>query len=153
MAYFNFSDPEGNAVMACWTKDSPEYELPRTESPVLARIGGAFVHVREMGASAAWYSGLLGLPLDEQAAEQSVYSVPVTRGAALLLDRNRYLKQEPFRILFMFDTENIAAAYDYAVNCGMEVHGERETHGDVSFFILKDPDDNLVMVCQSSGTV
>jgi catechol 2,3-dioxygenase-like lactoylglutathione lyase family enzyme len=151
MAYFNFCDPEGNAVMACWTEENPEFELPKSDSPILARISGAFINVREMGSSAAWYTGLLGLPLDGQAADQSVYSVPVTRGAALLLDRNRYLKQEPFHILFMFDTENIAAAHDYAADCGMEFHGEWETYGDVSFFVLKDPDGNLIMICQSSS--
>ncbi|WP_239618800.1 VOC family protein [Cohnella mopanensis] len=149
MSYFNFSDPEGNASMVCWTQDNQEYGLPKSNSPILARISGAFINVREMSSSAAWYVDLLGVPLDERASEQSVYSVPVTRGADLLLDHNRYLKQDPFEYLFMFDTDDIQAAYDYAANRGMEFHGELETYAEVSFFILKDPDDNLIMVCQS----
>jgi predicted enzyme related to lactoylglutathione lyase len=51
-------------------------------------------------------------------------------------------------ILFMFDTDNIEAAKDYVGNLGMELHGELEHHGSVSFFVLKDPDGNLIMVCQ-----
>ncbi|WP_373230758.1 effector binding domain-containing protein [Cohnella sp.] len=153
MAYFNFSDPEGNVQMACWAEDSGEnHELPITESPVQARISGAFIDVMDMKSTAAWYTDLLGLPLDERIAEQTVYTVPVTKGASLLLDQNRYLKQEPFSVLFMFNTDNIQASYDYAATCGMEFHCEIERHGEVSFFILKDPDENLIMVCQMQGS-
>lgn len=153
MAYFNFSDLEGNVQMACWSEDSGvNYELPATESPVLACISGAFIDIKDMKSAAAWYSELLGLPLDERTAEQTVYTMPVTKGASLLLDQNRYLKQEPFSVLFMFDTDDIEASYDYAANCGMEFHREIERHGEVSFFILKDPDGNLIMVCQMKGT-
>jgi predicted transcriptional regulator YdeE/predicted enzyme related to lactoylglutathione lyase len=149
MAYFNFSDPEGNVQMACWAADGGvNHELPITESPVLARISGAFIDVKDMKSAAAWYTDLLGLPLDERTASQSVYSVPVTRGASLLLDQNRYLKQEPYSVLFMFDTDDIQASYDYAVKHGMEFHGETERYKEESLFILKDPDGNLVMVFQ-----
>lgn len=154
MAYFNFSDPEGNVQMACWSADGGvNHELPITESPVLARISGAFIDVKDMKSAAAWYTDLLGLPLDERTASQSVYSVPVTRGASMLLDQNRYLKQEPFSVLFMFDTDDIQASYDYAATCGMEFHREIERHGEVSFFILIDPDGNLIMVCQMNQSL
>lgn len=153
MAYFNFRDPEGNVQMACWSADGGvNHELPITESPVLARISGAFIDIKDMKSAAAWYTDLLGVPLDQRTAEQTVYTVPVKKGASLLLDQNRYLKQEPFSVLFMFDTDDIEASYDYAANCGMEFHGEIERHGEVSFFILKDPDGNLIMVCQMQGS-
>lgn len=149
MAYFNFYDPEGNAVMACWSADGgKEYELPVTDSPVKANIGGVFVNVKDMEKAASWYSDLLGVPLNEEAVKQSVYSVPVTRGASLLLDDNRYSNHEAFEILFMFDTDDIHAAYDFAADRGMTFHGELERHGEISFFVLKDPDGNLIMVCQ-----
>lgn len=149
MAYFCFRDIEGHAIMACWSADGGhEDNLPVTNSPISIRISGTFVDVKNMSKASSWYTDLLGLPLDEQMVTQSIYTVPVTRGSALLLDHNRHLKQEPFSIRCMFDTDNIQAAYDYAVGCEMTFHGQLEQHDEVSFLVLKDPDGNLIMVSQ-----
>ncbi|WP_276354003.1 VOC family protein [Cohnella caldifontis] len=148
MAYFNFPDPEGNALMACWSTNRGDDPEPDGASPIRPRIGGVFVDVRDMRAAARWYTDLLGLPLDEMNAEKSVYSVPVTGGAALLLDRNRFLKEEPYSVPFFFETEDLRASLAYAREQGLETAGEPEAFPDLDLFVLTDPDGNRVMVCQ-----
>ncbi|MBB6671057.1 VOC family protein [Cohnella nanjingensis] len=152
MAYFNFRDPEGNALMACRSEHAEEDPaLAETESPVLGRIGGVFVDVRKMESAARWHSELFGLPFKPQEAEQSIYSVPMRRGASLLLDDNRARRGETFRILLMFDTRDIRASYDFVRTLGYEAFGEIEEHGDVAFFSVRDPDGNLIMICQGEA--
>ncbi len=151
MAYFNFADSEGNSVMACWSADAEREDRLNGDSPVAAQIAGVFVDVTDMRRASGWYTDLLGLPLDEERALQAVYSVPVAKGAALLLDSNRHAEGQSFSIRCMFDTKDIQAACAYAEKQGFEFHSGIEDHGAVAFFVLKDPDGNLIMVCESCG--
>ncbi|CAG7652263.1 effector binding domain-containing protein [Paenibacillus allorhizosphaerae] len=149
MAYFTFRDPEGNALMACWNgKPGEEPKLPATESPVLARIKGVFVDVKEMKATAAWYADLLALPFNESASGGAIYPIAVTRSAGLMLDHNRHRHNDSFSIPFMFDCRNIDEAYAFVKTSGIEVFGSIERYGQIAFFTVKDPDDNLVMICE-----
>lgn len=149
MAFFTFRDPEGNALMACWAANpGADVPLTETDSPVLARMKGVFVDVKEMGAMAAWYKDLLALPLNEIAAKESICTIPVTRGAGLLLDNNRYRNNDSFSIPFMFDSKNIDDAYAFVKEQGIDVFGEIERYGKMAFFTIKDPDENLVMICE-----
>ncbi|GIQ62395.1 hypothetical protein PACILC2_09630 [Paenibacillus cisolokensis] len=149
MACFNFRDPEGNALMACWTAgtSAEEAELP-AQSPILSRIGGVFVDVKDMRTAARWYTGLLGQPFDEHRAEQPIYSVPVARGAALLLDRNRHLNGETFTELFYLETEDFDAALAYVRRQRFRLADEPRHLHDLSEFALLDPDGNRIVVAQ-----
>jgi len=149
MAYFNFRDTEGNTLMACWSEDGGQETGWMGDSPISARIGGAFVDVTDMRRAAAWYSDLFGTALGDGAASGEVCSVPMSRGAALLLDLHRHLRHEAFSIRCMFDAKDIRAAYAYASDLGLDFRGGLEDYGNIAFFTLKDPDGNLVMVCQS----
>lgn len=148
MAYFNFHDPEGNAHMVCWSIQQDEELELQAQSPILPRIGGVFVDVEDMRTTAGWYTELLGLPLDEENAARSIYSVPVTRGAALLLDQNRYLNQDSFTQLFYFETEDFEAALTYVRSNGFELVGEPNHFEDLSEFVLLDPDGNRIVIAQ-----
>lgn len=149
MAYFNCKAPEGRPFMVCWAADGgQDPAAPESGSPILPRIGGVFVNVRDMKAAAAWISDLLGVPLHEEDTSGSIYVVPSTRGANILLDDNRVRNGDTFEIPFMFDSNDIDAAYTYAVERGMSVFHGIERHGPVAFFTLADPDGNLVMVCE-----
>lgn len=151
MAYFNFADPEGNAFMACWSEDGgAAASEPSGSSPVLPRIGGVFVDVRDMPAMSQWHSELLGLPWREQDVKQSIYTIGTSEGAAILLDDNRHRQGQTFSIPFMFDTLDIEAAHRFAVEQGFRLFGELETYESVAFFTLQDPDGNLVMICQNT---
>ncbi|HZG58745.1 GyrI-like domain-containing protein [Paenibacillus sp.] len=146
MAYFNFRDSEGNALMACWTAEpSPDGDYA-SSGPIEARIGGAFVDVREVRSAAEWYNALLGLPLDETVAAQSVYAVPVVRGAALLLDGNRRANGETFTERFYLETKDFEAALAYVTEQGFRLAGEPNDFPDLSEFALLDPDGNRIVV-------
>ncbi|MBP1989326.1 VOC family protein [Paenibacillus eucommiae] len=152
MAYFNFLDPDGRAYMVCWSNGVAGSELdesnePLTTSPIRPRIGGVFVNVRNMKSAAKWISGLLGLACREEDTIQSIYTVPTTTGAAILLDDNRFRQGENYEIPFMFACDDIEAAFQYVSEKGMDVFHGIEGIG-VKFFTLRDPDNNLVMVCQ-----
>jgi predicted transcriptional regulator YdeE/catechol 2,3-dioxygenase-like lactoylglutathione lyase family enzyme len=151
MAYFTFGDLESNALMACWTLDNAEVSAPASSSPILPRIGAVFVDVKDRRAMAGWYSSLLGVPFDDSLPIESIFTIPVERGASLLLDSNRFDKGEDYQIRFFFDTADLAAAELYARKQGFQFHSGTELAEDVSFFILRDPDDNLIMVCGLNG--
>ncbi|MFD0868288.1 VOC family protein [Paenibacillus residui] len=152
MAYFNFRSPDGRAYMVCWSQGGGEDVAPvHRSSPIVPRIGGVFVNVRDMKAAAAWISDLLGVPLREEDTGDSIYIVPTSRGADLLLDDNRVRRGETFEIPFMFDSHDIDAAYAYATERNLSVFHGIERHGGVAYFTLSDPDGNLVMVCQEEA--
>ncbi len=148
MAYFNFADPEGNAQMACWTAAESTAPAPATRSPIRPRIGGAFVDAKEMRRMAAWYADLLGLPLDEEQAKRTIYSIPVTRGAALLLDGNRHANGESFTEICYFETDDFDAALAHAREQGFALAAEPAYFPDLSEFALLDPDGNRIVVAQ-----
>ena len=148
MAYFNFADPEGNAQMACWTAEDASPPAPPTPSPIRPRIGGAFVDAKDMRKMADWYSALLGLPLDEEQAKRRIYSVPVTRGAALLLDGNRQANGEDFTEICYFETDDFEAALAYVREQGFTLAGEPAYFPDLSEFALLDPDGNRIVVAE-----
>ncbi|MFD0670031.1 VOC family protein [Cohnella sp. GCM10027633] len=152
MAYFTFRDPEGNAQMVCWTasEDSAVIE-PIHGSPIQPRVGAAFIDVKDMAAMASWYADLLGIAEDEYVPEGEIVALPVERGGSLLLDANRHLQYQDFTIPLLFATDDLEASLSYVKDNGFELFGEPEYHGDISFFVLKDPDGNLVMVCRDAS--
>jgi len=148
MAFFNFRDPEGNVHMACWAEHAGEALPPEPSnvSPILPRVGGVFVDVKNMPEAARWYSDLLGVPFDGSAAEERIYSVPTDSGAALLLDHNRYLNRESFTEVFYFETDDFDAAFAFARDQGFQIAGEPCRFPDLSEFALLDPDGNRIVV-------
>lgn len=147
MAYFNFRDPEGNVHMACWTaQPSPDMELS-AGSPIIARIGGVFVDVKDMKSSARWYRELLGLPLDEQTTAQSVCPVPVSQGASLLLDLHIHLKQKQVTEIFFFETDDFEASLAYVREEGFLPIHDPGRFENLTEFTLEDPDGNRILVC------
>ncbi|WJH35450.1 GyrI-like domain-containing protein [Paenibacillus sp. CC-CFT747] len=149
MAYFNFRDPEGNALMACWSANPAGNESSVIgSSPIQARIGGVFGDVKDMPSAARWYACLFGLPAEERTDYPAVHSVPVTRGAVLLLDQNRFLQGREDPELFYFDTGDFEAALAYVRENGFELDGEPNHFADLSEMALLDPDGNRLLVCQ-----
>lgn len=149
MGYFNFADPEGNVMMACWHEHNKANSLlPESNSPIQAKISSVFVNVKNMEQSARWYTQLLDEPLKEKEMKESIYTIENNKGAWLLLDDNRHRNGDDYNILFMFHTKDVDAAYDYAKQLNLDIFSGIERHGDIAFFTLRDPDLNIIMVCQ-----
>ncbi|CAM4387745.1 VOC family protein [Paenibacillus tarimensis] len=147
-AYFIFRDLEGNNLMACWTEEPILNDEQPAASPILPRIGGVFVDVKDMKQAARWYSELLGQPLNEAGAEHPVYPVPVTSGAALLLDQNRHLNSEAFTEIMYLETHDFEAALEHLKSIGVELAGEPAYFDNLSEVPVLDPDGNRIVIAQ-----
>ncbi|MDP5275634.1 VOC family protein [Chengkuizengella axinellae] len=119
----------------------------QNQSPIKNHVGEIFIHVSDMQRAIKFYSDLLGLPLQKTAHEGNIYQIITTGSTGVLLDSHR--KDEPNQnnkpILF-FDTDHIHNSYDHIKSLNVEIVSEIEVHENISFFTLKDPDGNVLMV-------
>ncbi|MFF2093154.1 GyrI-like domain-containing protein [Paenibacillus sp. NPDC058174] len=146
VAFFTFRDPEGNSLMVCRNLATAEATIrPSADSPVTG-IGGVFLDVKEVASAARWYSKLFGLPLEESRLQAPIYPIPVTKGAALLLDGNRHRNQEQFTELFYFETEDFDRALTFIREHGIELASEPQHFDDLSEVTLLDPDGNRIVI-------
>lgn len=149
MAYFNFSDPEGNTLMVSRNTATAEANALNPAdcvSPILPRIGGVFVDVTDMKSAVQWYTELFNLPYDDKDTDPPIYSIPMTNGPVLLLDQHRSWRQENFTELFYFETDDIEAAYQYVLDQGFKVTGEPNDFEDLAEFAVIDPDGNRIII-------
>ncbi|HET7579270.1 MAG TPA: VOC family protein [Bacillales bacterium] len=149
LAFFRFRDPDGNVLMVTQS-DSKGAPLPRdNKSPIKNRIKAVFFNVTDMERAVKWYGNLFGLTVKD--SSNSIYTVPTEGGADILLDNNRHLQGNDYKTLLMFDTDDVDEAYRYLKKNSVDIFTEIERHGNVSFFTFKDPDGNVLMVCQESN--
>src|SRR5262245_40587025 len=120
-------------------------------SPIENRIGQVFVPVTDMDRAIAWYSRLLGLPIAAASHEGKIYDVPVSGETRLALDGHRATITNSSQPLFFFWTRDIRAAADFLRANDIAVAGEIADIGSVSMLSFRDPDNNLLMVCQRNG--
>jgi predicted enzyme related to lactoylglutathione lyase len=151
LAYFIFTDPDGNSIMVTqsdYVSDIVE-KLEDTKSPVLNKIGGIFINVKDMNRAIRFHSDVLGLPYHEVGPGQdiSIYDLQMKSGSGVLLDDNRFRHGEDYKTLFMFVTPDVQASKAYLESNGVPVFTGIEKHGDIAFFTVKDPDGNVFMIC------
>jgi hypothetical protein len=66
----------------------------------------------------------------------------------LILDANKPIVENSSQPLCYFWTSNIHAAYEFLSQNRVSIIGEILDIGSVSFLTFKDPDSNLLMLCQ-----
>jgi predicted enzyme related to lactoylglutathione lyase len=119
--------------------------------PIKNQMNGVFIHVADLKKSAEWYTNLLGLEVDLSTVESPVYNIPLKGSTSLTLDDHTFdptFKHEPSNApLFNFYSPDIEEAYQFIQNKGIEVVREIERVGDTAWFNIKDPDGNVVMIC------
>lgn len=114
-------------------------------SPIINKIGATFIPVRDVRKASEWYSAVLGLEVKEENFLDHLYMVPM-EGTGLVLDSKIYAEAHVYREApFHFNSDDIHASYQYMKNRGVEVLTEVK-HG--AWFTFKDPDGNVLMVCQ-----
>lgn len=104
--------------------------------------------VSDIRLAAEWYSNLLGLPATQTSHNDMIYEVPMSGETRLALDGNKPVISNSSQALFFFWTQDIHAAEAFLKESAVTVLGQVEDIGSVSFLTFKDPDNNLLMVCQ-----
>jgi len=117
-------------------------------SPIQNKIGRVFVPVTDIDRAIQWYSKLLGLPITTTSHGGTIYDLQMAGETGLILDATKKGVQNSSQPLFFFLTEDIQAAHDFLERNEVEILSQIEDIGSVSFLIFKDPDNNLLMVCQ-----
>jgi predicted enzyme related to lactoylglutathione lyase len=121
------------------------------ESPIENRIGQVFVPVSDMGRAVAWYSRLLGLPAGAPSHGGGIYDVPMAGETRLALDATKREVTNSSQPLLFFWTRDIQAAHGLLRELGADIVAGPENVGSVTFLVFRDPDRNLLMVCQRNA--
>lgn len=121
------------------------------KSPIKPKMHTVFVHVSDLYHSVEWYHSLLDLPYNQEDVSLPVYNMPMDTYTGLVLDagpegnkKNTGLSPHP---LFNLHTDDIDEAYQFVVDKGMDIASPISRFDDISFFDIKDPDGNVVMIC------
>ena len=119
-------------------------------SPIQNRIGQVFIPVRDIQRAARWYSDLLGLPVGQPSHEDTIYDLPTEGETRLALDANVPVFDTAGPPRFFFWTADIDATVTFLRAREVDVVSEVVDIGSVKFVQFRDPDGNLLMVCQPS---
>ncbi len=107
-----------------------------------------FVPVAEMARSIAWYSHLLGLPIGAPAHNGTIYDLPMQGETGVILDSTNPVVHNSSQPLFFFWTDDISTTHTFLQESGVEILSQAEDIGSVTTLRFRDPDGNLLMVCQ-----
>lgn len=118
------------------------------ESPIQNRIGQVFVPVSDMKRAIEWYSKLLGPPMGNTSHEGTIYDVPMQGDTRLSMDASKEQITNSSQPLFFFRISDIHEALSFLKQNGVEVLTEVTDVGSVTFVVFRDPDQNMLMVCQ-----
>lgn len=119
--------------------------------PIENKVNCAFVHVKNLKKTVKWYYNLLGLELNLDEVHSPVHNIPVQGHTSLTLDDHSMdptFKFNPTsQVLFNFCTRDIDFAYAFIKEHDIEIVREIERVGDFAWFNFKDPDGNVLMIC------
>ncbi|MBO0992874.1 VOC family protein [Bacillus sp. SD088] len=115
------------------------------------QMNSVFVHVTNLKASTKWYCELLALQVDLDKVESPVFNVPVVGTTSLTLDDHAFdpdFQHKPsLSPIFNFYASDIDEAYYWVEEKDIEIVREIERAGGTAWFNIKDPDGNIVMIC------
>ncbi|NMH69986.1 VOC family protein [Bacillus sp. RO3] len=118
------------------------------KSPVKSKVNLVFIPVSNIERSKKWYSNILGLEEGEEYFDHLF--VADMDGAGMVLDTMPMWKDENGSLprlnfpAIQFATDNIYESYQFMKNNGVELVTDIQND---QFFIFKDPDGNVLMVC------
>ncbi|ADU29524.1 VOC family protein [Evansella cellulosilytica] len=106
-------------------------------------IGAVFLAVKDIEKAKDWYNDLLGIEENIDIQFGHLYVIPSSN---LVLDSKIYSKRHQGEApLFHFNTKNIQMAYEECKKKNVEILTDIE-HGQ--WFNFRDPDGNVLMICQ-----
>lgn len=121
------------------------------KSPIANRVDTIFVHVTDLEKAVRWYSQLLGVEVRRN-IQAPIYTFDMGAGRpGLTLDNHcfdaNYVHKPSEQPLFNLSTRDILAAYQFVKEMGADGVTEIQTFPDLSEFTFKDPDGNIIMIC------
>lgn len=117
-------------------------------SPIINRIGQVFIPVSDIKRSATWYNRLFGLEGSSFSHEGRIYDVPTRGEARLTLDAHKPVTATSVQPLCFFWTADMTATKQFLVDNDVELVDDVQNGGSLYFLVFKDPDANLLMVCE-----
>lgn len=125
--------------------------MKTTKSPIHNTVNTMFVPVSDLKTSVKWYCELLGQEYNPSEVSEPVYNMNIDHYTGVLLDAGtpgETQKVNPSaHPLFNFHTDDIDAAYHYVNDLGYTITSTITRFEDLSFFTIKDPDGNIIMIC------
>lgn len=120
-------------------------------SLIFNKVNNVFVHVSNLKEASEWYYDLLGIPFDPDKVESPVHNIPVDSETGLTLDDHTFdpgFRLKPSEhVLFNLLVDDVDEAYEFVILKGIPVIKEIERIGDFAYFNFKDPDGNVLMIC------
>lgn len=120
-------------------------------SPIKNQLNTVFVPVSNLHSSVEWYCRLLGQAYDLESIKEPIYNMDINHYTGLLLDAgppNTQQQVSPSKHpIFNFHTDDIDEAYSYVQELGYEINAPIERFDNLAFFNVKDPDGNIIMIC------
>ncbi len=117
------------------------------DSPIQNRIGCIFIPVSDMTRARRWYERLLGLPPSTISHADRIADLPMLSETQLILDSHKPVVNSSPPLLF-FWTDDVRTTAEFLQQIGVEIVRPIEDIGSVSTPVIKDPDHNLLMICQ-----
>ncbi|GAA5533310.1 VOC family protein [Deinococcus aluminii] len=127
-----------------------------SSSPLLNRVDGVFIHVRNLRRAAEWYSAAFGVPLKEEELQRHYYTLNVSGEQPwVTLDDHgadpAFEFQPAAHPILSFYSRDLSAAREHLRTLGALSVGEiEEAHPGLAYFVFRDPDGNALMALQRS---
>lgn len=118
------------------------------KSPIKNKINLVFIPVSDVEKAKDWYCKMLGIE-DGKSAFDHLFIADMD-GAGMILDTMPMWRNENGELprlnvpVIQFGTDDIHASYEFMRNNGVELVTEVQHD---QFFVFKDPDGNILMVC------
>jgi len=116
-------------------------------SPIQNRIGCVFIPVSDITRARRWYERLLDLPPSTVSHADRIADLPMLGETQLILDSHKPVVNSSQPLLF-FWTDDLPATVEFLQQMAVEIVRPIEDIGSVSTLMIKDPDANLLMICQ-----
>ncbi|WP_042144379.1 VOC family protein [Paucisalibacillus sp. EB02] len=121
------------------------------KSPIQNKVNTIFIHVSNLEKLVKWYCDLMGQDYDLSSVIRPVYHLQVNQELGITIDAGPSGLRENLGFLdyplFNFHTENIDQAYEYINQLDYDINSEIIRFEDFSYFTVRDPDHNIIMIC------
>ena len=114
-------------------------------SPINKQVSGIFIPVRDIQLAKEWYCDIFDFEPSGEILHGHLYILPM-QNVNVILDSRIYSEDKIFRVpAFQFGTDNIKEAYAFMESKNVNLATEVQYN---QWFNFKDPDGNLLMICE-----